>query len=366
MGVVFISYRREDAAGFAGRIYDRLAQTLGRENVFIDVDNIPAGLDFVDVLSDRVGRCDALIAIVGKHWLTSANEDNSRRLDDANDFVRVEIEAALNRNVPVIPVLVDGAVMPRADELPDGLKKLVRRQGIDVSHNRFDSDAERLTDALARIEGRQPERPSASAASRASEPASPYKSAAGVRRLAAAAAAIVLLGGGAAGVLYVQRQAQPQVAAPAEPSHASIPSPRDGAPNPTQPNPAPDKTPTGKVGESAPNPTANAGAQDTPAASPQWMNVQDFQREFNRRLSTYQMYPEKVEARCQDNVPQRRVTRWLPRASGQYFTLSLDLEADFKSAAAGKIADGYTKTFETVFQGCRGSVVHITGWMKGG
>ena len=221
MGVVFISYRREDAAGFAGRIYDRLAQTLGRENVFIDVDNIPAGLDFVDVLSDRVGRCDALIAIVGKHWLTSANEDDSRRLDDANDFVRVEIEAALNRNVPVIPALVDGAVMPRADELPDGLKKLVRRQGIDVSHNRFDSDAERLTDALARIEGQQPERPSASAASRASQPASPYKSAAGVRRLAAAAAAIVLLGGGAAGVLYVQRQAQPQVAAPAQPSHAS-------------------------------------------------------------------------------------------------------------------------------------------------
>ena len=155
-GGVFICYRREDTAGFAGRIYDRLKSSLGRESVFIDVDNIPAGRDFVEVLSERVGRCDALVALIGRNWLISADKDNQRRLDDPNDFVRIEIEAALERNVPVIPVLVDGATMPQANDLPDTLKKLARRQGIEISHNRFDSDAERLTEALAGIDGEKP------------------------------------------------------------------------------------------------------------------------------------------------------------------------------------------------------------------
>ena len=105
-GGVFICYRRENSAGFAGRIYDRLVASLGRESVFIDVDGIPAGRDFVEVLSERVGRCDALIALIGHDWLASKDKDNRRRLDDASDFVRIEIEAALDRNVPVIPVLV--------------------------------------------------------------------------------------------------------------------------------------------------------------------------------------------------------------------------------------------------------------------
>ncbi len=164
-GGVFICYRREDTAGFAGRIYDRLKSSLGRESVFIDVDNIPAGRDFVEVLSERVGRCDALVALIGRNWLISADKDNQRRLDDPNDFVRIEIEAALERNVPVIPVLVDGATMPQANDLPDTLKKLARRQGIEISHNRFDSDAERLTEALA---GKDPRRREAGASPRRS------------------------------------------------------------------------------------------------------------------------------------------------------------------------------------------------------
>ena len=152
LGGVFISYRREDSGGFAGRIYDRLAERLGHESVFFDVDNIPPGLDFVDVLSERVGRCDALVAIIGRHWLTSADTDNRRRLDDPSDFVRIEIEAALGRGVRVIPVLVDGAGMPRAEDLPESLKKLARRQGVEISHTRFDSDVERLTKVLSSIE----------------------------------------------------------------------------------------------------------------------------------------------------------------------------------------------------------------------
>ncbi len=149
-GGVFISYRREDSAGFAGRIYDRLVSRLESGRVFFDVDNIEPGLDFVNVLADRVGDCDALVAIIGEKWLTSANDERERRIDDPHDFVRIEIEAALQRDIRVIPVLINGARMPRSADLPDSLKPLVRRQTIEISHTRFDSDSERLTRAVQR------------------------------------------------------------------------------------------------------------------------------------------------------------------------------------------------------------------------
>lgn len=152
LGGVFICYRREDSGGFAGRIYDRLTSSLGRENVFFDVDSIAPGLDFVDTLSERVGKCDALVAVIGKTWLSSADADKKRRLDDPNDFVRIEIEAALNRGVRVIPVLVDGAILPKREDLPASIDKLTRRQGIEISHVRFDSDVENLIRALSELE----------------------------------------------------------------------------------------------------------------------------------------------------------------------------------------------------------------------
>jgi hypothetical protein len=151
-GGVFISYRREDTRGFAGRIYDRLSDRLGSKNVFFDVDNIAPGLDFVEVLTERVAACDALVAVIGKDWLASADKTGHRRLDNAEDFVRVEIEAALKRGVRVIPVLVEDAAMPQADELPESLRKLARRQGIAIDHARFNSDVERLIRVLSEIE----------------------------------------------------------------------------------------------------------------------------------------------------------------------------------------------------------------------
>jgi len=158
-GGVFISYRREDTAGFAGRIYDHLTTSLGHENVFLDVDNIPPGLDFVEVLSERVGKCDALVAVIGKDWVSSADKGNRRRIDDPHDLVRIEIEAARERNVRVIPVLLEGAAMPRPEDLPESLKKLSRRQAIEISHARFDADVDRLTRALSQLEElRQPKR----------------------------------------------------------------------------------------------------------------------------------------------------------------------------------------------------------------
>jgi TIR domain len=162
-GGIFISYRRDDSAGFAGRIYDRLVSRLNREDVFFDVDNIELGADFVRVLSDRVADCDALIVVIGKDWLSAADEDNRRRLDDPDDFVRIEVETALQRDIPVIPVLVGGAVMPGKESLPETLKPLARRNGLEISHANFDLDSERLTKALAFVEEARRKREQAAA-----------------------------------------------------------------------------------------------------------------------------------------------------------------------------------------------------------
>jgi TPR repeat protein len=150
-GGVFICYRREETAFAARAIHDRVVQQLERDNVFLDVDNIDLGVDWFNVLTDRVGACDALVAVIGRNWVSSADKDGLRRLDDPDDFVRIEIEAALQRNVRVIPVLVDGAAMPRASELPESLKGLARRQGTEVSPARFEADVEKLTRALVSI-----------------------------------------------------------------------------------------------------------------------------------------------------------------------------------------------------------------------
>ena len=105
-----------------------------------------------EVLSDRVAECDALVAIIGKDWVTATDESNQRRLDDPNDYVRIELGTALQRDIPVIPVLVGGAVMPRQESLPEMLKPLTRRQGLAISNANFDTDSERLTKALAFVE----------------------------------------------------------------------------------------------------------------------------------------------------------------------------------------------------------------------
>ena len=127
-GRIFISYRREETAYPAGWLFDRLAGRFGGGQVFKDVDSIDPGDDFVDKITRAVGSCDVLLALIGDQWLTITDQDGRRRLDSPEDFVRVEIEAALARNVRVIPILVDGARMPRADELPDSLAKLARRR----------------------------------------------------------------------------------------------------------------------------------------------------------------------------------------------------------------------------------------------
>jgi hypothetical protein len=149
-GRIFMSYRREETAYPAGWLFDRLADRFGPGQVFKDVDSIELGDDFVEVITAAVGSCDVLLALIGDAWLTITDAHGRRRLDDPDDFVRLEIEAALTRKVRVIPILVDGARMPRADELPDSLAGLVRRQALELSPARFDFDTGRLLKVLDR------------------------------------------------------------------------------------------------------------------------------------------------------------------------------------------------------------------------
>jgi hypothetical protein len=149
-GRIFISYRRDETAYPAGWLYDRLTAHFGHGQVFKDIDSIQLGDDFVEVITRAVSSCDVLLALIGNEWLTMTDEHGCRRLDDPGDFVRLEIEAALSRRVLLIPVLVDGARMPHADELPASLAALVRRQALELSPAQFDFDTSRLLRVLDR------------------------------------------------------------------------------------------------------------------------------------------------------------------------------------------------------------------------
>jgi TIR domain len=149
-GRIFMSYRRDDTAWTAGWLFDKLAEHFGADQVFKDVDSIDLGDDFAEVIKSAVSSCDALLALIGERWATITDEFGRRRLDNPEDFVRLEIEAALKRDVRVIPVLVGNARIPRSDQLPPSLAKLVGRQAHELSPNHFGSDTARLIKVLDR------------------------------------------------------------------------------------------------------------------------------------------------------------------------------------------------------------------------
>jgi hypothetical protein len=129
--MIGISYRREDTAPITGRIYDRLQALFGRDRVFMDLDSIPFGVDFRTHISEALNRCDTLLVVIGPHWL-GVSADGSRRIDDATDFVRLEVAQALSRDIRVIPLLIDRTEMPSSTVLPDDLKKLAFRNALRV------------------------------------------------------------------------------------------------------------------------------------------------------------------------------------------------------------------------------------------
>jgi glycerophosphoryl diester phosphodiesterase len=139
-GRVFISYRRQDTAWPARQLYDVLVAELGADRIFKDVDNIEPGDDFVERIQSAVGSCEVLLALIGPQWLTVTDANGGRRIDDPQDFVRIEVETALTRgDIRVIPILVDNAKMPSPQELPSGLARLTRRQAVEINPVNFDT-----------------------------------------------------------------------------------------------------------------------------------------------------------------------------------------------------------------------------------
>ncbi|MGO9459545.1 MAG: TIR domain-containing protein [Rhodomicrobium sp.] len=146
---VFISYRRADTELIVGRIHERLTRKFGRDAVFMDIDSIPPGVDFHKYIDDTVARADAVLVLMGRNWLTVADDQGQPRLNNPNDFVRIEIEMALKRNVPVIPVLIGKAEPPEAGKLPESLRPLLRRNAARVDPVQdFDHHMGRLISVL--------------------------------------------------------------------------------------------------------------------------------------------------------------------------------------------------------------------------
>jgi hypothetical protein len=182
MAGTFISYRREDAAGYAGRLRESLERRLGSARVFRDVDTLRPGQDFVQAIESRLSDCAVMLAVIGRDWVNARDLAGSRRLDEPFDFVRLEVAAALARpNVLVVPVLVEGASMPSAAELPENLKPLIRRHAVSIRDETWDGDVDRLVNVIeSAISMRDP--------SRADAPIS------GPRLWVAAALAVVIVG----------------------------------------------------------------------------------------------------------------------------------------------------------------------------
>ena len=150
---VFISYRRDDSAGFAGRLYDRLAERFGAGRVFMDIDAIQPGHEFAADIEQALSECSACVVLIGRDWESIASADGRRRLDDPTDFVRLEVAAAVRRGVAVFPVLVDGATPPSAASLPQDIRAISGRQAIELSNERWNYDVGRLLLALDEVVG---------------------------------------------------------------------------------------------------------------------------------------------------------------------------------------------------------------------
>ena len=166
-GQIFISYRREDSGGYTRAIYDQLVKRFSKSRIFMDVDAIDPGLPFDEVIDQAVSHCEVLLAMIGKRWM-EPEVGGVARINNPKDFVRLEITAALSRSIRVIPVLLDGAMMPSEDVLPEPLRPFARRNAIEVSNSRFNSDVEILVAAVGKALGEPSPRDSSISSSRRS------------------------------------------------------------------------------------------------------------------------------------------------------------------------------------------------------
>lgn len=148
MARIFVSYRREDTAGYSGRLFDTLTKAFGSKNVFRDIEQIGPGQDFGSAIGRAIESSDILVALIGRQWLKITDDSGRRRIDDPRDFVQLEIAGALKRQMKVIPVLVEDAALPRAQDLPATLAQLVQLQAFNLRDERWEQDAVRLVKAM--------------------------------------------------------------------------------------------------------------------------------------------------------------------------------------------------------------------------
>jgi hypothetical protein len=154
---IFISYRRKDAGHVAGRLSDQIGIKIPSADVFMDVDTIELGVDFVARISEEVARCNVFIVIIGRQWLIAEDAEGRRRIDNPNDYVALEVAAALKRQISIIPVLVDGAEMPRPEELPSSLAGLARRNAARLDHETFRTNVQLILDAVKKALSSSPD-----------------------------------------------------------------------------------------------------------------------------------------------------------------------------------------------------------------
>lgn len=151
-GGVFICYRRDDSAGWTGRLYDRAAATLGPDRVFVDVEAIAPGEDFAEAIEEILDRVETVLVVIGPRWLEIRDGEGSRRIEDPADYVRQEIEGALGRDLHVVPVFVGGAEMPSEGELPPEIRPLARRNSVSLRESHFGADVDGVLDVMQRGE----------------------------------------------------------------------------------------------------------------------------------------------------------------------------------------------------------------------
>ncbi len=147
-GTIFINYRKDDSNWNALALYQELQKYFSKDQIFKDFNAISPGDDFVVSINSALQSCDVLLVLIGKSWLQMKDEDGTRRLEDPNDFVRLEIAKALDRNIKVVPVLLDRTPMPRAEDLPENLQSLCRRQFVEIDPTRFEDDVRKLAEAI--------------------------------------------------------------------------------------------------------------------------------------------------------------------------------------------------------------------------
>jgi hypothetical protein len=152
MARIFMSYRRSDSISITGRIYDRFVETFGEDNVFKDVDDIPLGSDFREIVKDSIESCDAVLVIIGSTWCDVMDDEGRKRLDNPTDFVRIEVETALQSKKMVVPILVTGATMPHEEDIPSNLRDLLFRNAATVRDDPdFNRDVARLTEQVRKL-----------------------------------------------------------------------------------------------------------------------------------------------------------------------------------------------------------------------